>query len=103
VAIDLLLRRHLAAEQPDAPADRVLSELDLAVLDMAVANRMKLPNKATTLPMRDVIAALGGHLEHDEPPGGITLRRGDGELRSLVEGARIGLALAARKDASAKR
>jgi hypothetical protein len=53
--------------------------------------------------MRDVIAALGGHLEHDEPPGGITLRRGDGELRSLAEGARIGLALAGRKDASAKR
>jgi hypothetical protein len=50
-----------------------------------------------------IIAALGGYSMHDGPPGGITLRRGDGELRSLVEGARSGVALAGRKDASARR
>ena len=103
MAIDLLLRRHLAVEQPDTPADQEISELDLAVLTLAVVDWQKLPNEATILPVRNVLAALGGHLKHNGPPGGITLRRGAGELRSLVEGARIGLALAGRKDASGTR
>ncbi len=97
VATDLLLLRHLADEQPDTPADRVLSELDLAV-----ANRMKLPNDPTTLQVRNAIAALGRHRERSSPPGWITLMRGDVELRSLVEGARFGFTLAVRKSVSPK-
>jgi len=94
VATDLLLLRHLADEQPDTPAGRVRSELDLAVLDLAVANRMELPNDPTMLQVPSAIAALGGHLERSSPPGWITLMRGDVELRRLVEGARCGVALA---------
>jgi hypothetical protein len=55
VAIDLLPRGHLAAEQPDTPADQVISELDLAVLTLALVDRLKLPNEATILPVRNII------------------------------------------------
>jgi len=102
VATDLMLLRHLADEQPDTPADRVFSELELAVLAVAVAGRLKLLAKPTILQVRDAIAALGGHLKRNGAPGWITLLRGYVELRSLVEGARIGLALAGRKDGAEK-
>jgi len=92
--------RHFANEQPDTPASWVLSELELAVLDMAAANWKKLPNNPTILQLSSAIAALGGHLKRNGPPGCITLMRGYVKLRSLVEGARIGFALAGRKYAS---
>ena len=65
--------RHFANEQPDTPASWVLSELELAVLDMAAANWKKLPNNPTILQLSSAIAALGGHLKRNGPPGWITL------------------------------
>jgi hypothetical protein len=92
--------RHLTDEQPDTPASWVLSELELAVLDMAAANWMKLPNNPTILQPNNAIAALGGHRKRNGPPGWITLMRGSVERRSLFEGAQFGFALAGRKNVS---
>ena len=84
IAWRLLLLKSEARERPDAPASSVLGEDELAVL--RAAGRLRLPPTPTVQDAMLAVAALGGHLKHNGPPGWQTLAFGYLRLRTLTEG-----------------
>ncbi len=74
VAWQMLVLRHRSRHEPDAPARTVVSQERLDVL-RAIA-RSPLPAAPTARDVFYAIAALGGHLAKNGPPGWITLRGG---------------------------
>ena len=93
IAWQLLLVRSEARERPDAPASELLPSDEIQVLRAAAAKRRPLPDHPTIEQAMLSIAALGGHLKHNGPPGWQTLARGYQELRLLLEGWRLRIAV----------
>ena len=92
IAWQLLLVRSEARERPDTPASELLSSDELEVLRAAAARRRALPADPTIEQAMLSIAALGGHLKHNGPPGWQTLARGYQELRLILTGWQLRLA-----------
>jgi len=90
IAWRLLLLKNEARMRPNAPATVVLDEVEIDVL--RAAGRIRLPERPTIKEAMLAIAALGGHLKHNGPPGWQTLARGFLKLRTLAEGWRLRLA-----------
>jgi hypothetical protein len=74
VAWQMLALRHQSRVTPDAPATTVISEQRLDVLQTIA--RKPLPKSPTVLDVFLAIAALGGHIARNGPPGWKTLRLG---------------------------
>lgn len=81
VAWRILRIRTLARSEPDRAATEVLSERQIAVL-RATTKRGPLPINFTVHDALYAVAALGGHLKRNGPPGWQTLGRGFDELLS---------------------
>jgi len=86
VAWRLLLLRHLARSDKEAPATSALTLKQLEVL-RAVAKR-PLPKRPTARDAMLAIAALGGHLKSNGDPGWLVLGRGMHDLLLLELGWR---------------
>lgn len=86
IAWQLLRLRALARTRPDAPATTVLSELQLTILNHF--SKKKLPEKPTVEQALYCVAALGGHLKRNGPPGWQTLGCGLERLLAYEEGWR---------------
>lgn len=78
VAWQLLLLRSLARNTPSSPAESALSRVQIEVLK-AVAKK-PLPPEPTVEEAFLAVAALGGHLKHNGPPGWQTLGKGFHDL-----------------------
>lgn len=91
IAWQLLLLRNEARDRPDAPASELLAADEIDVL--RAAGRRPLPAQPTLQEALLAIAALGGHLKHNGAPGWQTLAHGYRELRALVAGWRLRLAV----------
>lgn len=91
IAWQLLLLRSEARERPETPASEILLSDELQVL--RVAARRPLPANPTIHDALLAIAGLGGHLKHNGPPGWQTLAKGHQELRILVAGWRLRIAV----------
>lgn len=74
IAWRLLRLKTLGRDQPDAPAEALLTPTQLAVLRSQA--RGKLPQNPTALDSLLAIAALGGHLKNNGAPGWQVLGRG---------------------------
>lgn len=74
IACELLWLRSHARDCPDAPATEVLSERHVVLLSL-VGSR-KLPPSPTAQDALLAVAALGGHLKRNGPPGWRVLQRG---------------------------
>ena len=85
IAWRILRLRTLAQTDAKRPASKVLSELQLRILRRV--GRTTLPRAPTAADALTAIAALGGHLRRNGPPGWITLARGYERLLTLEEGA----------------
>ena len=84
IAWAILLLRTLARAQPDAPAHRVLSSTQIAVLQ--ALGRFRLSPAPTAHQVMMAVAQLGGHVQHAKPPGYIVLARGMQDLLMLERG-----------------
>ena len=84
VAVQLLALRSLAMAQKTALALGVLSALQVRVL-RAMSTRVRLPRHPTAEQALLAIAALGGHLRNNGPPGWIVLGRGFQDLLRYAE------------------
>lgn len=91
IAWQLLLLRSEARERPQTPASELLLSDEIDVL--RAAGRRPLSPQPTIEEAMLAIAALGGHLKHNGSPGWITLARGYQELRALVTGWRLRIAV----------
>lgn len=87
IAWRVLRLRTLAQTDAKRPASTVLSVLQLRLLRHA--GRVALPRIPTVADALVAIAALGGHLKRNGPPGWITLARGYERLLMLEEGASL--------------
>ena len=87
VAWRILLLRWLCRAEPEAPAERALSQTQLDVLkaERAQAGR-PLPEKPTVQDALYAVASLGGHHRRREPPGWQTLKHGYERLLRLEAG-----------------
>jgi hypothetical protein len=84
VAVQLLALRSLAAADKSALALGGLSSLQLRVL-RAMSKRIRLPRTPTAQQVLLAIAALGGHLKNNGPPGWVVLSRGFQDLLRYTE------------------
>ena len=84
IAWRLLLLKSEGRERPTAPATVVLDPDEIEVLRLA--GRKRLPENPTAQDVMLCVAALGGHLKHNGPPGWQTLAHGYHELRQLTAG-----------------
>lgn len=84
IAWKLLLLKSEALVRPTSPATGVLASDELEVLCKSTTR--PLPEQPTVSDVVLAIAALGGHLKHNGPPGWQILARGYTKLRNLVEG-----------------
>jgi len=84
IAYRLLLLRTEAARAPEQPALNVVSQDELDVL--RVLGRRKLADAPTAEDAYLAIAALGGHIKYNGPPGWLILARGFEELEKLTAG-----------------
>ena len=84
IACSLLAMRSEARRSPDAPADSVLTALQLEVLQ--ALGRKPLPPVPTARDVLLAVAALGGHIKYSGDPGWLTLGRGYSELLVLTRG-----------------
>jgi hypothetical protein len=91
IAWKLLVLKSEDATRPFEPATTVLQDDELEVLRLLA--KKPLPHVATTREALYAIAALGGHLKHNGPPGWQTLARGYERLRAVLEGYRLRHAL----------
>ena len=74
IAWQLLAIRHQSRHRPGRPASDVIEPERLAVL--AAISRIPLPASPTVEQVGYAIAALGGHIARNGPPGWQTLRNG---------------------------
>lgn len=84
VAVQMLALRSLAIANKRALALGVLSELQLRVL-RAMSKRVRLPIHPTAEQALFAIAALGGHLKNNGPPGWMVIGRGFQDLLRYTE------------------
>jgi hypothetical protein len=84
IAVQLLALRSLAQMRKGALALGVLSSTQLRVL-RAMSKSVKLGDNPTAEQALLAIAALGGHLKNNGPPGWIVLIRGFQDLLRYVE------------------
>lgn len=82
VAWHLLTVRDFGRKHPNAPAKTVLTPTQLLVLQKIA--RRPLPADPTANDIQFAIAALGGHLRRNGPPGWQTLGKGHYELLTAV-------------------
>lgn len=85
IAWRALRHRTLAHEDRTRPAGAILSSLQLRILRHI--SKRKLPRSMTISDALIAVAAVGGHLKRNGPPGWITLIRGYERLLTLEEGA----------------
>jgi hypothetical protein len=85
IAVDLLRLTYLHRTQPHMPVEEVLTPVQIQVLK---AKSLKLPETLTVSWAIEVVARLGGYLEHRRktPIGIQVLWRGWAKLHDLVEG-----------------
>ncbi len=83
----MLLARWMAQNDPNAPGNAILNATQLMLL-AAIAKQKKreLPSKLSASAVLYEIAALGGHIKNNGPPGWLVLRRGFDELLSIEKG-----------------
>ncbi len=93
IAAQMLLLRHVSREQPNAPAETVLSPDQLEALRTIV--RKPLSAKPTAHEVLLAIARLGGHLKGNGPPGWQTIHGG---LEKVVFATSVIAAARAQKD-----
>jgi hypothetical protein len=84
IAWRMLHLRSLARDQPDAPADTVLTKTEVAVL--RAVGSMKLPATPTVADALLAVAMMGGYQKHKVPPGWLTLARGFETLSMIAAG-----------------
>jgi hypothetical protein len=90
VAWKLLLCRWIAHNEPDAPAERIISPIQLKLLKLnAKQQKRKVPEKVTASFVLQEIALLGGHIKNNGAPGWLVLRRGFDQLFLLERGWRL--------------
>jgi len=92
VAYALLVMRALARTEQRWPAEAVLSDTEIAVLQQL--DKPKLPKGASLREALLAIAALGGHLKNNGDPGWQVLSRGWQRLRDYEAGFKLAKALA---------
>jgi hypothetical protein len=85
IAWRVLRLRTLAQTDANSPASAVLSAIHIRLLRRLP--RTALPRSPTVADALVAVAALGGHLKRNGPPGWITLARGYERLLTLEEGA----------------
>ncbi|MEO7034421.1 MAG: IS4 family transposase [Polyangiaceae bacterium] len=84
IACTLLALRSEARRDPDAPAERVLTAVQIEVLQ--ALGRLPLPPNPSVRQVLLAVAALGGHVKYSGNPGWLTLGRGHAELLVLTRG-----------------
>lgn len=88
IAWRMLRMRALSRTQEDLPATAALSDTQLILLRLA---HPKLPKKSTVKEALMAVAALGGHIKNNGPPGWLVIGRGFHELLSQEVGFYAGL------------
>ena len=97
VAIQVLALRSLAQSEPEAPAERVLTNTEIEALRLM--SHRRLPEKLTVHDAMYGIAGMGGHIKRNGPPGWLVLSRG--YLKLTMQAAVLDkLKLASRSDQS---
>lgn len=89
IAWQLLALRQLSREASDTPADQVLSQLKLTVLQRHPD--VRLGDKPSIRDAMLAIARLGGHIKNNGEPGWQVLGRGYEDLLLLERGAALAL------------
>lgn len=84
IAWMLLLLRTVARSSPETPAKAILTQTQLTAL-RAVA-KQPLPQQATAQDVLMAIAALGGHIKYNGPPGWLVIARGLRDLMLIAQG-----------------
>jgi hypothetical protein len=99
VAWRMLVTRWMAHNHPDAPASSIINELQIRIL-LAIAKQQKknIPEPMTASHVLFEIAALGGHIKNNGPPGWLILRRGFEELLTMERGFQLAMNLNTLKD-----
>jgi IS4 transposase len=87
IAWRLLLLRSHASHAPDAPATEALTALQFRILQRH--ERTQLAPTATVADAMLAIAALGGHIKNNGPPGWQVLGRGFEDLLVMERGAAL--------------
>lgn len=96
IAWQLLAIRHQSRHRPDRPASDVIDADRLAVL--AAISQVALPASPTVKQVSYAIAALGGHIASNGPPGWQTLRNGMERLLTAEWGWKAHAAAAGKCD-----
>jgi hypothetical protein len=84
IACSILCLRSRARTAPDSPATGVLTPRQLRVL--AALGSYRLPENPTIQDALLAVAALGGHLKRNGPPGWLVLTRGFTKLLAYEQG-----------------
>jgi hypothetical protein len=84
IAWRLLKLRHLERTEPNAPATRVLTPVQVLILRQKA--RVKLSEQPSIREALLAVAALGGHLKRNGEPGWLVLWRGMAKLELMVAG-----------------
>lgn len=96
VAWRLLLLRSVARATPKAPASHALTHEQVEMLQQLARQqppelpRIRMPRSATAQDALLAVAALGGHIKNNGPPGWMVLGRGYDSLLLLHAGWRLG-------------
>jgi hypothetical protein len=93
VAWRLLAMRAMARHEPDASADRIVDEVELAAL-RHIAKDVKLPRRPSCRQVMLAVARVGGHLKSNGEPGWLVLGRGFERLLDVAAGWRAALMFA---------
>jgi hypothetical protein len=91
IAWQLLRLRHVARHQPDAPADCLVTPLELKVLARLRTLRGQANKVFTVQDVISELSRLGVHLANNGPPGWAVLKRGLRKLSVLAEGMALAL------------
>lgn len=91
VATRLVQLRQIARDEPDRDASEIVPEAVIEVL--RASGRSKLSPSPTAREVLYAIAALGGHLKHNGPPGWLVLWRGMRDLHERLTGWRAAMAM----------
>jgi len=84
IAVELLWMRSRVADAPDAPAEDIVTDVELEVLRNM--GHRPLPAKPTAGQVLLAIAGLGGHLKRNGAPGWQVLKRGYQRLLDYTAG-----------------
>lgn len=95
IAWQLLLIRDVSRNTPEEPASRVLTPLQIRLLQ--ASEDVKLCANPTVKQALLAIARLGGHLKQNGPPGWLVLWRGFEKLRAWEAGALLAMAMTGQK------